>query len=288
MKKFIYIFFLTVIVISLSGCLKNDKMEDINIVTTIYPIKYVTERLYGSNSKITSIYPKSANASSYKITDKKLKDYSEYDLFIYNGTSKERDYATKMLNYNKNLKIIDASFGLDNNFNSDIWFNPTNILMIGQNIKNELESYMTNNYMKQELDDKYELLKVDVTELETELKKTADNSVNNKIVVTDESFNFLKKYGFKVINLTKNGKEKQSNIEKAISLFETKDIEYVFFIEGDDSNKELLDNLKDNYNIKAESLRSLETLTEQDEKNNDDYLSLMHINIDKIKKETYK
>lgn len=287
MKKFIFIFFIAVITISLTGCLKNDKMEDIDIITTIYPIQYVTERLYGSTSNISSIYPNGADINSYKVTDKKLSDYSKCDLFIYNGNSKEREYATKLLNHNKNLKIIDASYGLDSNSSSDIWFNPSNILMVGQNIKSELESYMSNTYMKKELNSKYELLKVDITELETELKKTADNSVNNTIVVADESLNFLKKYGFKVINLTKDGKEKQSNIEKAISLIEAGEVEYIFKIELYD-NDDFLENLKNNYNIKIETLRSLETITEDDENNNDDFLSLMHLNIDSIKKETYK
>ena len=287
MKKIIFVFFIVVITFSMTGCLKNDKMEDIDIITTIYPIQYVTERLYGSNSTIKSMYPKSSDIDSYKITDKKLRDYSKYDLFIYNGTSKEREYATKMLNYNKSLKIIDASYGLDTNSSSDIWFNPSNILMIGQNIKNELDSYMTNTYMKKELNSKYELLKVDITELETELKKTSDNSVNNTIVVSDESLSFLKKYGFKVINLTKDGEEKQANIEKAISLIEDGKIEYVFTIENS-KNYEFINKLKDNYKIKIETLRSLETITDEDETNNDDYLSLMHLNIDSIKKETYK
>lgn len=287
MKRIISLIFILVITISLTGCLKNDKMEDIDIITTIYPIQYVTERLYKSSSNIESIYPKGSNINTYKITNKKIKDYSNYDLFIYNGTSKEREYATKMLNYNKSLKIIDASYGLDTNSSSDIWFNPSNILMIGQNIKNELEGYMSNTYMKSELDNKYELLKVDITELETEFKKTADNSINNTIVVADESLNFLKKYGFKVINLTNNGEEKQANIEKTISLIEQGKINYIFKIENT-TDYQFLNNLTNNYKVKIETLRSLETITDNDKNNNDDYLSLMHVNIDKIKKETYK
>ena len=286
-KKIIILVFMTVILVSLTGCLKNDKMENIDIATTIYPINYVAERLYGSNSNIKSIYPKSSKANSYKITDKKLKDFSKYDLFIYNGTSKEREYATKMLNYNKNLKIIDASYGLDKDSSSDIWFNPSNVLMIGQNIKDSLDELISNPYLIKDLKNKYELLKVDITELETEFKKTADNSSSNTIVVADDSLNFIKKYGFEVINLTKNGEEKQANIEKAISLIQDGKIQYIFKIENS-KNYEVLNNLKNNYDINFETLRSLDNITEEDESNNDDYLSLMHQNIDKIKKETYK
>ena len=286
-KKFISIFLIITILVSFTGCLRNDKMEDIDIITTIYPIQYVTERLYGSNSSISSIYPKSSNTSKYKITDKKLKDYSKYDLFIYSGASKEREYATKMLNYNKDLKLIDAAYGLDANASTDIWFNPSNILMVGQNIKNQLENYISNPYLIKELKNKYDLLKVDITELETEFKKTADNSHNNTIVSADESLEFLKKYGFKVINLTNSGEEKQANIEKAITLIQDGKINYIFKFD-DSKNYSIVKNLKQNYNVEIGTLRSLDTITEKDKNNNDDYLSLMHYNIDLIKKETYK
>ena len=87
-------------------------MEDINIITTIYPIEYVTKRLYGDSSSITSIYPRGIIVEDNKFTSKQLKDFSTNDLFIYNGESNEKEYATKMLNINKNLKIIDPHMGL--------------------------------------------------------------------------------------------------------------------------------------------------------------------------------
>ena len=39
-----------------TGCIKRDSLEDIDIYTTIYPIEYITERLYGEYSNINSIY----------------------------------------------------------------------------------------------------------------------------------------------------------------------------------------------------------------------------------------
>lgn len=289
MKKFSLIIALSLIITTcLTGCLKKDKMEDINIIATIYPIEYVTNRLYGDYSKIESIYPRGAVAKTYKITKKQLKDYSEYDLFIYNGESSEREYATKMLNNNKHLKIIDAAYGVDTIYsNSDVWLNPSNILMLGQNIKTELNSYISDPYLAKELEDKYTLLKVDITELETEMKKTNDNSVNNTIVVADESLNFLKKYGFNIINLTNNGKNKESNIEKAKSLMYSKDIDYIFVMEHS-KNLDIVKTLTSNYSIETLTFRTIETITEEDVENNDDYLSIMHSNIDLLKQETYK
>ena len=289
MKKIsLIIVFGLIITTCLTGCLKKDKMEDINIATTIYPIEYVTNRLYSDHSTVESIYPRGAIASTYKITKKQLKDYSQYDLFIYNGESKEREYATKMLSNNKHLKIIDAAYGVDTIYsNSDIWLNPANILMLGQNIKTELNGYISDPYLVKELEDKYTLLKVDITELETEMKKANDNSINNTIVVADESLNFLKKYGFNVINLTNNGKNKESNIEKAKSLMYTKDINYVFITENS-KEYEIVKTLTTNYPVETLTFRTIETITEEDVENNDDYLSIMHSNIDLLKQETYK
>ena len=68
MKKYFFIIALILILSTLTGCIKTDKMDDINIVTTIYPIEYVTNRLYGDNSTVKSIYPINSVVNTYKIT----------------------------------------------------------------------------------------------------------------------------------------------------------------------------------------------------------------------------
>ena len=52
MKKFKYIL-LFVILFSLTGCLKNNSMEDIKISTSVYPINYVVSTLYGKYINIS-------------------------------------------------------------------------------------------------------------------------------------------------------------------------------------------------------------------------------------------
>lgn len=289
MKKIcIYIFILILTLSCTTACLKRDKMENIDIITTLYPIEYVTNRLYGDYAKVQSIYPRDSAYITYKITNKQLKDYSEHDLFIYNGESNERDYATKMLKYNRKLKIIDAAYGLDANYKySDIWLNPSNVLMIGQNIKNELIDYISDPYLIKDIENKYTLLKVDITEMETEFKKTSENAVNKRIIVADESLNFLKKYGFDVINLTEKGKEKQNNIALAKELYKTKKLSYIFVMDHSEK-KESINSLIKECNVEELKFRTLDTLSEKDEKNNDDYLSIMHNNISLLQKETYK
>ena len=68
MKKNIIKLFLVVITITIifSGCFKYDDMQGINIITTVYPLEYVTNKLYGENSVVNSIYPDGTDTNTYK------------------------------------------------------------------------------------------------------------------------------------------------------------------------------------------------------------------------------
>ena len=60
-------------------------MENISITTTVYPITYIIQTLYGEYGNITSIYPNGVDASNYELTDKQINDFSKTNLLIYNG-----------------------------------------------------------------------------------------------------------------------------------------------------------------------------------------------------------
>ena len=68
MKKILTILLTIIILLSTTGCIKRDKMEDIDIITTIYPIDYVINRLYEENSNINSIYPRGIIINEYEFT----------------------------------------------------------------------------------------------------------------------------------------------------------------------------------------------------------------------------
>jgi len=285
MKK---IFLLLIMTFLLTGCFKRDEMEDIDVITSIYPIEYVTNRLYGESSTVSSIYPKGIEQKDYEITDKQIKDFSKKDLFIYNGLDIEREYATKFLNENKSLKIIDASFGISYiNNPKEVWLNPSNLLMMAQNIRNDLQNYITNPYMIEEIETAYELLKVDITQVDTEFSKVSESAINKQIITEDETFNFLTKYGYEIINLTERGVIIDKNLKKAENLLEKKELSYVFLMDNDQTNDKITA-LKSTYKIEFLTLKTLATVSDEDVANNEDYLSIMLNNIEKIKQEVYQ
>ena len=71
MKKVLSLFLIMGCLLT-TGCIKRDSLEDIDIYTTIYPIEYITERLYGDHSNIYSIYPDGVEVKDYVLTDKQV------------------------------------------------------------------------------------------------------------------------------------------------------------------------------------------------------------------------
>ena len=199
MKKIISLLLLLLI---LTGCdVTTNSLENIIIYTSTYPIEYITNKLYGNHSRIFSIYPNEI----VDISDTLLDDYSKSDLFVYNGLSEEKDYAVSMLNKNKDLMIIDAAMGMDYvNSIEELWINPSNFLMLTQNIRNGFKEYIKATYLINEIDDNYEQIRLEISELDADIKIMVENSEQKNILISNDALSFFEKYGLTVTSLDKD------------------------------------------------------------------------------------
>ena len=267
------------------GCFKRDKYDNININVTSYPIEYITNYLYGDYSKINMIYPSGVDVSSYELSPKQIKDYSSADMFIYNGLSKEKNIAAQLLNKNKNLDIIDVSKGLEiENDATELWLSPTNFLMIASNIKNSLKEYVSNQKIIDKIDSNYDDLKIKISEIDVELKTIAENSSNNTLIVGNNTFNFLKNYGFNVISIV-DKENSNTNMSQAKKLIQNKTVNNIFILSEDEEN----DNVKELVKAGAVvvDVPNLYTINDEQRKNKHDYLYFIKNMIENIKTEVY-
>jgi zinc transport system substrate-binding protein len=288
MKRLFLGFIVLLMSFSISGCFKKDTMENIDIQTTVYPIEYITSMLYEDNAKIYSIYPDDIDVNQYNLTDKQLTDYSKSGLFIYNGLSKEKNYAIKMLNKNKKLKIIDAAMAIEYEYgNEELWLDPSNFLMLAQNIKNGFKEYITNPYLKNEIDDNYEDLKIKISEVDADLKLVAENAGNKTIVVANDVFLFLEKYGYNVISLEDNDNLTDKKIADVKALINSGTIKYVFTKPNEEVNK-TIQGLIDTYKISTLELNTANNLTDDEREEKVDFIQIMNNNIDLLKRELYQ
>lgn len=286
MKKLVKIFIFFILFIPICGCDKNLEMEDIDIYTTAYPIEYVVNRLYKDHSNIKSIYPNGADINNYEVTDVLLSEYSDTDMFIFNGLSKEKDYVKPLLKENKNLKIIDVSSDIKyENCIEELWVDPSNLLNIANNIKKGFKEYITAKYLIDEIDKNYDQLKVDLTNLESKYRETARNSTNKTIIVSDDLFLFLEDYGINVISLDHNNPDYDKNVVLSKEMINNGQIKYIYIKDTEDKN-EKIDSLITDTNIQILKLNTLSTLTDE-QRNNYDYLTLITENLENLKKQLY-
>ena len=275
------------ILFTTTGC-KSDDMEDIEIITTNYPNEYIIERLYGDHAKVTNIYPDGVDVNDYKFTNKQKRDFSNKDLFIYTGLiDRERNLAVDLLDDNTSLKIIDSSYVLDNDYDmSEVWADPSFMLMMSQNVRIGLKEYIENSYLKEEIDEKYEELKVDISELDANIRLAVEDAPYKTIVATDNNYKYLEKYGVTVYIINDDTTAKDlADIEELVSngtitkIFSYKDVKMT----------DNLQNLINKYpnNLEIVNSNHMTVLTDEQRKTDTDYINLMNHNLDAIREELY-
>lgn len=271
----------------LTGCFKQDNLDGIDIYTTVYPIEYIVTKLYGNHSNVYSIYPDEVNVDNYELTKKQIKDYSSSNMYIFNGLSKEKDYVSEMFKYNKNLMIIDASSTMEYNYsNSELWLDPSNFLMMALNIKNGLTEYIENHYLKNEIEENYESLKVEISNIDARLKLLSENADSSTIIVDSNVFKYLEKYGFTVISLEEGATLTDKILSDAKKAIEEDNINYIFTFDKANLNSTVQSFISE-YKLEPLEFKTLSNLTDDERKLNEDYISLLNENIETLKNELY-
>ncbi|HIT10267.1 MAG TPA: zinc ABC transporter substrate-binding protein [Candidatus Onthousia faecigallinarum] len=287
MKKWFKFILLGGLITLCCGC-KSDTMEDIEIITTNYPNEYIIEKLYGDHATISSIYPDGVDPDTYELTDKQLQDFAKKDLFIYTGLiDRERDLAIKLLDYNSDLKIIDSSYVLENDYDTDqLWNDPSFMLMMCQNVRISLQEYLENTLLKDEVEKNYEDLKVEISELDADIRLTVENAPYKTIVAADNAFRFLEKYGVTVYLLNDDTSEK--DLVTIQDLIESGAITKIFTYEDNEitSNVQNIINQYPNQ-VSYQYFEKITILSDSERESKLDYLILMNRNLDALREELY-
>lgn len=287
MKKYFKLVLLLLITVGLTtGCFKRDSLEGVKIYTTVYPIEYLTETLYGNNSTVLSIYPDGVNIKEYELSKKQINNYSNAGIFIYNGLSEEKNIAKKFINANHKIKIIDVSYGLNyENGVEELWMSPNNYLMLATTIKNNLEEYIKSKYIIEEIEKNYKPLQEEVSKMDAELRTIASSAKdkdNNTIVVSTNMFKYLNNYGYNILSLEDKETISENNLNAIKSNFKSKKYKYIMMAKTDEKT-DLINDLVNNYGAKIIEVNTMGNLTTEDRNNNLNYISFMKEYIENIR-----
>lgn len=270
-----------------TGCTTDD-MENINILVTNYPNEYITKSLYQEHSNITSIYPDGVDVNNYELNEKQKKDFSKTDLFIYNGLiESERDLAIDLLDKNPNLKIIDSAYVLESEYSPmELWLNPSSLLMMAQNIRIGLEEYISSNVLKTDIDENYEELKINLSELDADYRISTENTNDKAIIVGTKALKFLEKFSLEVYCIDNEATDK--TISDAKELIKNKSVSYIYNISGEEANDNVNNIISEFPEIKLLSIHRLDNISDNERMEKADYITIMNDNLDLIKQELYQ
>ena len=286
--KFLLLFILLIPIIFIGGGCSNDSMDNIEIIVTNYPNEYVVKKLYDKHAAITSIYPDGVDTSNYTISKKQKLDYSRTDLFVYNGLlEKERNLAVDLLEINPDLKIIDTAYVLETDYSpEELWLNPSSLLMMSQNVRLALDEYISSTYLTKEVDQAYEDLKIELSELDAEYRVAVESTNNKTIIVANSALKYLEKFGLNVICLDSDASQK--TLSDAEELLSNKSNSYIIMFKGQELNDNV-NNLLEKYpDVSKLELHKLDNITDTERSNKENYTSIMRDNLELIKKELYQ
>lgn len=223
MKK---IMCLIVIICLTSACSFNsDPYDGATVYSTVYPITYLMEALYGEYSEVDSIYPADSDISDYELTEKQIVNYAnDSDIFIYLGLTDEKNIAKDFVNENGDVLLVDATISLSiKNSVEELWLSPNNYLMLAKNIRDNLFEALDNQYILETVDLNYLILQEKLSIMDADLRSIgseATSNDNNLIVVTSDAFLYLENYGFSVISLEDENNQGAEAIKAIQSNFE--------------------------------------------------------------------
>lgn len=322
MKKIFYMLIAALLAIGLAACSssagtnasKGKGNGKLTVYTTIFPIQDFTEKIGGSHVQAQSVYPANADAHSFEPSSKTMVEMAEGDAFIYSGTGAEafadktastlKDQGVKTVKAAEGIKLLSTKEehahedGEDNDHEGEdhdhdghdhgdkdphAWLDPVYAQQMAKNIKDTLVSLDPDH--KDEYTKNYEKLKKDLQSLDQEFNTTLSKAKHKEILVSHAAYGYWeKRYGIEqisVLGLSASEEPSQKQLESIVQKAEKHHIQYVIF-ENNVSSK-VSDTIRSEIGAKSLTLKNLESITEDDAKNGESYVSLMKQNLKTLK-----
>ncbi|USY50368.1 zinc ABC transporter substrate-binding protein [Bacillus altitudinis] len=317
MKKIFFILTAALLAVGLAACSssagtnasKGKADGKLTIYTTIFPIQNFTEKIGGSHVNAQSVYPANADAHSFEPSSKTMVEMAEGDAFIYSGTGAEafadktastlKDQGVKTVKAAEGIKLLSTQEehaheeGEDHDHDHDghdhgdkdphAWLDPVYAQQMAKNIKDTLVSLDPDH--KDEYTKNYESLKKELQSLDQEFKTTLSKAKHKEILVSHAAYGYWeKRYGIEqisVLGLSASEEPSQKQLENIVQQAEKHHIKYVIF-ENNVSSK-VSDTIRSEIGAKSLTLKNLESITEDDAKNGESYVSLMKQNLNTLK-----
>ncbi|WP_044747098.1 metal ABC transporter substrate-binding protein [Bacillus alveayuensis] len=289
---------------------ENSKEDQLIIYTTIFPLQYFTKKIGGDHVLVESVFPPNADAHTYEPTTKQMVKMAEADLFIYTGIGLEgfAEKAHETLE-TENVKVIKSGDGIElikskdedehadkhedehtdehthhDDLDPHVWLDPVLAVQLAENIKNALVELKPE--AKKDFEENFEQLKEQLNDLDQQFKDVVQNAERSEIVVSHAAYGYWEnRYGIQQIyisGLSPTSEPSQKELAEIIEFAKKHNIKYVIFEQNVSNN--IANIVQSELGAEALTLHNLESITEEEMKNGEDYFSLMKQNLETLKK----
>jgi zinc transport system substrate-binding protein len=220
----------------------------LKIVTTFYPLTYLTQQIGGDYVEVTQLIPNNTEIHSWEPSASNIMDAEDADIIIYNGAGADQWLENDILpslSSDDSRNVFESTAGLTLIANQDqdegeehgqydphTWLSPYMAKQEAENIYNALitvdpqhESYYTQRWLT---------LKSELEELDTAYTTGLSNTTKSEIFVSHEAFGYVAtRYGFTqtgVIGLSADEQPSATTIANIVEQMEENQI-YVLYVD---------------------------------------------------------
>lgn len=311
MKKKIGLLMLAALgVFGIAGCGNNESVrgeesDEINIVTTFYPVYEFTKQVAGEAADVSLLIPAGTEAHDYEPSAKDMAKITEADVFVYHNENMETWVPSAKKTWSKNgPEVIEGTKEMlllpggedDHDHHGDedhhheldphTWVSPYRAIQEVTAIKNQLIELYPDNKEQFEANSNEYIEKL--TALDKEYTEAFQNAKQKNFVTQHTAFSYLAlDYGLNQIGISGINPDQEptsSRIAELKHYVEDNGIQYIYF-ENNNTGK-TAQTLASETKVELEVLNPLESLTQKEMDSGKDYLSVMKENLSALKKTT--
>ncbi|HHQ6408184.1 TPA: metal ABC transporter substrate-binding protein [Enterococcus faecium] len=281
-----------------------DKKEDLTIVTTFYPMYDFTKEIVGDEGNVKLLIPAGTEPHDFEPSAKERAEISDADVFVYNSSDMEFFVdSLKDSVDSKQTLMIEAAKGIDrlesqeadeheeseeghghsHEYDPHVWLDPVLAIKEVRTIAEELgEKYPDKKETFTKSADAY------IKKLEALDQKYSDelkDATNRTFVTQHAAFAYLaNQYDLKQVAISGVSPDQEPTPSRLAELKEfvkKNNIKVIYFEEN--ASSKVAETLSNETGVKLEVLNPLESLTNEQIKAGENYISVMEKNLKALK-----
>lgn len=203
------------------------------IVVSIDPAAFVVETVAGDKVDVVTMVPSDSNPHIYEPSMRLMRKFSHSDYFFSIGGEFEEIWLDRLINLNKNMKVIDISENLPVKQYADehdphVWLSPANMLQMGKNTYDALTDILPQyeKYFRSNL----ALLEEKIDEIQNNIKNVIEKCRYNYILTAHPVLGyFAEEFVLIQLSLERHGQEPSArHLADIIKKVQMHNIRFIF------------------------------------------------------------